>query len=93
VLQEVRLLNLGWDNGRNSNIVLNLQVWEKEISYRRQQGARGGPLMEMEEVELVWMQREDRGENGIAQMSQTLFSHISISSLTIPTVSMAPESS
>jgi len=41
-------------------------VWEKGVSCRRQQRARGGSLMEMEEVELVWMQREDRGENSVA---------------------------
>jgi len=41
------------DNGRSSSIVLNLQVREKEVSYRKQPGARDGPLMEMEKVELV----------------------------------------
>ena len=36
---------------RKSSIILNLPVWEKGVSYRRQLGARGGPLMEMEKVD------------------------------------------
>jgi len=59
-------------NGRSSSIVLHLQVQEKGVLCRRQLGARGGPLMEMEEVKLVWMQREERGENSTAQRSKSV---------------------
>jgi len=59
------------DGRSSSSIILNLQVWEKEVLCRRQLGARGDPLMEIEEVELVWMQREDRGESGVAQRGKS----------------------
>jgi len=39
-------------------------VQGKEVSCRKQPGARGNPLMEIEKVELVWMQRKDGGEDG-----------------------------
>jgi len=41
------------NDGRDSSIVLDLQVWRKEVSRRRQLRARGDPLMEVERVELV----------------------------------------
>jgi len=54
------------DDRRDSSVVLDLQVWRKEISYRRQLGARSDPLLEVERIKLVWMQREDRGEGSAA---------------------------
>ena len=55
------------NNGRDSSIILDLQVWRKGVSHKRQLRARGDPLMEVERVELVWMQRESRGEGSVAQ--------------------------
>jgi len=55
------------DDRRGSSIVLDLQVQGKRVSCRRQPGAKDDPLMEMEGVELVWMQREDKGEGGMVQ--------------------------
>jgi len=48
-----KAIRLRVGDGRSSSIVLNLQVWEKEVSCKRQQGARSSSLMEMKEVELV----------------------------------------
>jgi len=55
------------DDKRGSSIVLDLQVWREGVSYRRQPGARSDPLLEVERIKLVWMQREDRGEGSVAQ--------------------------
>jgi len=50
------------DNRRDSSVVLNLQVWRKGISCRRQLGARSDPLLEVERIKLVWMQGEESGK-------------------------------
>ena len=60
------IIRVGVDDRRDSSVVLDLQVWRKEISYRRQLGARSDPLLEVERIKLVWMQREDRGEGSAA---------------------------
>jgi len=46
------------DDRRDSSVVLNLQVQRKGVSCRRQPGARSDPLLEVERIKLVWMQRE-----------------------------------
>jgi len=45
------------DDGRSSSVILDLQVRRKGVSCRRQPGAKGDPLLEVEKVKLVWMQR------------------------------------
>jgi len=50
-----KVIRVRMDDRRSSNIVPDLQVWEERVLCRRQPGARSGPLMEMEKVELVWM--------------------------------------
>jgi len=46
------------DDRRDSSVVLDLQVRRKGVACRRQPGARGDPLLKVERVKLVWMQRE-----------------------------------
>jgi len=46
------------DDRRDSSVILGLQVQRKGVAYRRQPGARGDPLLEVERVKLVWMQRK-----------------------------------
>jgi len=50
------------DDRRDNSVVLDLQVRRKGVSCRRQPGARNDPLLEVERIKLVWMQREDRRE-------------------------------
>jgi len=50
------------DDRRDSSVVLNLQVRRKGVSCRRQPGARSDPLLEVERIELVWMQGEESGK-------------------------------
>jgi len=52
------------DDRRDSSVVLDLQVRRKGVSCRRQPGARSDPLLEVERIKLVWMQREDKRESG-----------------------------
>jgi len=81
------------DDRRDSSIVLDLQVRKEEVSCRRQPEARSDPLLEVERIKLVWMQREDRRRGGMAQrVLQTSFGHISINSSLILTVLTAPKS-
>jgi len=47
------------DDRRYSSVVLGLQVRRKGISCRKQPGARSDPLLEVERIKLVWMQREE----------------------------------
>jgi len=47
------------DDRRYSSVVLGLQVRRKGVSCRRQPGARSDPLLEVERIKLVWMQREE----------------------------------
>jgi len=51
------IIRIRIDDGRSSSVVLDLQVRRKGVSCRRQPGARGDPLLEVERVKLVWMQR------------------------------------
>jgi len=51
---------------RDNSIILDLQVRRKRVSCKRQLGARSDPLLEVERIKLVWMQREDRGRSGMA---------------------------
>ena len=50
------------DDRRDSSIVLDLQVRKKGVSCRRQPGARSDPLLEVERIKLVWMQRRKGAE-------------------------------
>jgi len=59
------------DDQRDSSIILDLQVQRERVLYRRQLGARSDPLLEMERIKLVWMQREDRGKSGVAQRGKS----------------------
>jgi len=59
------------DDRRNSSVLLDLQVQKGEILCRGQLGARSGPLLEVERIKLVWMQREDRGRDGAAQRGKS----------------------
>ena len=56
---------------RDSSIVLDLQVQREGVSCKRQPGARSDPLLEVERIKLVWMQREDRGRSGVAQRGKS----------------------
>jgi len=47
------------DDGGDSGIILDLQVRRKGVTCRRQPGARSDPLLEMERIELMWMQGEE----------------------------------
>jgi len=51
------IIRIRMDDGRSSSVVLDLQVRRKRVSCRRQPGTRGDPLLEVERVKLVWMQR------------------------------------
>jgi len=64
-------IRVGVDDRRDSSVVLDLQVQREEVSCRRQLGARSDPLLEVERIKLVWMQREDRGEDGMAQRGKS----------------------
>ena len=64
-------IRVGVDDRRDSSVVLDLQVRREGVSCRRQPGARSNPLLEMERIKLVWMQREDRGEGGAAQRGKS----------------------
>ena len=59
------------DDRRNSSIVLDLQVRRKGVSCRRQLGTRSDSLLEVERIKLVWVQREDRQEGGVAQRGKS----------------------
>jgi len=59
------------DDKGDSSVVLGLQVQRKRVSCRRQPGARSDPLLEVERIKLVWMQREDRREGGAAQRDKS----------------------
>jgi len=59
------------DDKRDSSVVLDLQVRRKGVSCRRQPGARSDPLLEVERIKLVWMQREDRREGSAAQRGKS----------------------
>jgi len=59
------------DDRRDSSVVLDLQVQRKGVSCRRQPGARSNPLLEVEKIKLVRMQREDRRESGTAQRGKS----------------------
>jgi len=50
------IIRVRMDNRRNSGVVLDLQVQRKGVSCRRQLGARSDPLLEVERIELMWMQ-------------------------------------
>ena len=54
------------DDQRDSSIILDLQVRREGVSCRRQLGTRSDPLLEVERIKLVWMQREDRRKSGVA---------------------------
>jgi len=60
-----KAIRLRMDDRKSSSIILNLQVWEKGVSYRRQLGARGGPLMEMEKVD--WCEYKEKTKEKAAQ--------------------------
>ena len=47
------IIRVGVDNRRNSSVVLDLQVWRKGVSYRKQLGARSDPLLEVKRIKLV----------------------------------------
>jgi len=64
-------IRVGVDDRRDSSVILDLQVRREGVSCRRQPGARSNPLLEMERIKLVWMQREDRGEGGAAQRGKS----------------------
>ena len=49
------------DDRGDSGVILNLQVRRKGVACRRQPGARSDPLLEVERIELVWMQGEESG--------------------------------
>jgi len=59
------------DNQRDSSIILDLQVQREGVLYRRQLGTRSDPLLEVERIKLVWMQREDRGRSGMVQRGKS----------------------
>jgi len=59
------------DDRGDSSVILGLQVWRKRVSCKRQLGARSDPLLEVERIKLVWMQREDRREGGAAQRGKS----------------------
>jgi len=59
------------DDRRDSSVVLDLQVQRKGVSCRRQPGARSDPLLEVERIKLVWMQREDKRESSAAQRGKS----------------------
>jgi len=65
------IIRVGVGDRRDSSVVLDLQVWRKGVSYRRQLGARSDPLLEVERIKLVWMQREDRREGSVAQRGKS----------------------
>jgi len=52
------------DDRRDNSVILDLQVWKEGVLCRRQPGVRSDPLLEVERIKLVWMQREDRREGG-----------------------------
>jgi len=54
------------DDRRNSSVVLDFQVQRKGVLCRRQPEARSDPLLKVERIKLVWMQRKDRGEGSMA---------------------------
>ena len=59
------------DDRGDSSVVLGLQVWRKRVSCRRQPGPRSDPLLEVERIKLVWIQREDKREGGAAQRGKS----------------------
>jgi len=65
------IIRVGVDDRRGSSIVLDLQVQREGVSCRRQLGARSDPLLKVERIKLVWMQREDRGKSGVAQRGKS----------------------
>ena len=54
---------------KSSSIILNLQVWKKGVSCRRQLGAKDGPLMEMEKVD--WCECKKKTEEKAVQPRET----------------------
>ena len=65
------IIRVGVDDRRDSSVILDLQVQRKEVSCRRQLEARSDPLLEVERIKLVQMQREDKGEGGAAQRGKS----------------------
>ena len=47
------IIRVGVDDRRDSSVILDLQVWRKGVSYRRQLGARSDSLLEVERIKLV----------------------------------------
>ena len=47
------IIRVGVDDRRDSSVILDLQVWRKGVSCRRQPGARSDPLSEVERIKLV----------------------------------------
>jgi len=47
------IIRVGVDDRRDSSVILDLQVWRKGISYRRQLGARSDSFLEVERIKLV----------------------------------------
>jgi len=64
-------IRVGVDDRRDSSVVLDLQVRREGVSCRRQPGTRSDPLLEVERIKLVWMQREDREEGSAAQRGKS----------------------
>jgi len=65
------IIRVGVNDQRDSSIVLDLQVRREEVSCRRQPGARSDPLLEVERIKLVQMQRKDRGRSSSAQRGKS----------------------
>ena len=47
------IIRVGVDDRRDSSVILDLQVWRKGVSCRRQLGARSDSLLEVERIKLV----------------------------------------
>jgi len=65
------IIRVRLDDRRDSSVILDLQVWRKGVSCRRQPGTRSDSLLEVERIKLVWMQREDRRESSAAQRGKS----------------------
>jgi len=47
------IIRIGVNDSRYSSVILNLQVQRKEVSCKRQLGARSDPLLEVERIKLM----------------------------------------
>ena len=47
------IIRVGVDDRRDSSVIVDLQVWRKGVSCRRQLGARSDSLLEVERIKLV----------------------------------------